>query len=131
MNTNPAKAPSRHGLRDISMADFWKDPLVVVDTLQAKLNGLPIDTGKHAELASQVHLAMELLRAISTRRYGAISFRATVDLLHAVDYFLVLNDRHPDSREDGYTDDAEEMRSTFAKHAAEMDNFRLWLARQG
>jgi hypothetical protein len=51
-------------------------------------------------------VVQELLFAFGSRRYGAISMLAMADILQATDYFLVLNDSNPDSRQDGYADDA-------------------------
>ena len=54
--------------------------------------------------------------------------RAMVDILQA-DYFLVLNDYTPDSRENGYADDAEVVHRAFVKHEAELRAFEEWLPR--
>jgi len=69
----------------------------------------------------------ELLFALGTRRYTALSLLATVDILQAVDYFLVLDDFTPDSRKDGYADDAEIMHRAFVKHESEIRAFQEWL----
>src|SRR5258707_5602177 len=86
MGTNLNKAPLRNGLRDISMDEFWKDPLIVVETLQQKLEELPIDHKKNPRFAEQMRTALELLRAIGTRRYGKISCLAALDVLQAAHY---------------------------------------------
>ena len=124
------KAPVRNGLRDVSMDEFWKEPLIVVDTIQQKLAGLPIDPKKNPRFAKQMSTALELLRAIGTRRYGRISFLATLDLLQAAHYFLLLGDRKPDSQNEGYRDDAEVLHQAFTKHEAEIQEFERWLQGQ-
>ena len=124
------KAPVRNGLRDVSMDEFWKEPLIVVDTIQQKLAGLPIDPKKNPRFAKQMSTALELLRAIGTRRYGRISFLATLDLLQAAHYFLLLGDRKPDSQNEGYRDDAEVLHQAFTKHEAELQEFERWLQGQ-
>ena len=129
--TTIRKAPVRHGLRDITMDEFWKDPLIVVDTLRQKLEALPIDPKKNPQFGRQMSTALELLRAIGTRRYGKISFLATLDLLQAAHYFLLLGDRTPDSQQDGYKDDAEVLDQAFTKHEAEIREFQHWLQAQG
>jgi len=125
------KVPLRNGLRDISMDEFWKDPLIVVDTLQQKLADLPIDQKKNPRFADQMATALELLRAVGTRRFGKISFLATLDILQAAHYFLLLTDRTPDSQAGGYKDDAEVLQKAFAEHDAEIQEFRTWLREQG
>jgi len=130
MASNFQKAPLRNGLRDVLMDDFWKDPLIVVDTLHQKLNGLPIDKKKNPTLAQEMRTALELLRAVGTRRYGKISFLAILDLLQAAHYFLLLSDRTPDSEEDGYKDDAEVLHQAFSKHVEEIREFEAWFRGQ-
>ena len=130
MTMTARKAPVRNGLRDVSMDEFWKEPLIVVDTIQQKLAGLPIDPKKNPRFAKQMSTALELLRAIGTRRYGRISFLATLDLLQAAHYFLLLGDRKPDSQNEGYRDDAEVLHQAFTKHEAELQEFERWLQGQ-
>jgi hypothetical protein len=131
MITTARKAPLRNGLRDISMDDFWKDPLIVADTLHEKLNGLPINPARHPKLAQQISTLIELLRAIGRRRYGRFSLLAAMDFFQAAHYFLLLADRKPDSQDNGYKDDAEILDQAFTKHAAEMREFEAWLRTQG
>jgi hypothetical protein len=73
---------------------------------------------------------MHLLRAVGLRHYRTISLLAVVDILETVDYFLLLCDEKPDSRDDGYDDDAAKIRATFARHQKAIDEFRLWFSRQ-
>src|SRR5437868_2298009 len=122
-----SKAPLRNGLKDISMDDFWKDPLIVVETVQQKLTELPIDRKKHPTFGKEMNIALELLRAIGTKRYGRISFLASLDLLQAAHYFLWLGDRKPDSQQDGYKDDAEILHQAFTRHELEIREFEQWL----
>ena len=125
------KAPLRNGLRDISMSEFWKDPLVVADNVERKLAELPIDRRKFPEFARQMAEVTFLLRAIGQRQYGSISLLAVLDILLAVDYFLVLQDELPDSLDSGYEDDARKLAAVFAKHQAELNEFRVWHGRHG
>ncbi len=124
------KSPVVNGLRDISMSEFWSNPLLLAETLQAKLNGSPVDAKKFPRLFEEIQVVRELLFAFGSRRYGAISMRAMVDILQATDYFLVLNDYTPDSRENGYADDAEVVHRAFVKHEAELRAFKEWLRAQ-
>jgi hypothetical protein len=127
MMTMTRKSPVVNGLRDISAGEFWRCPLLPAETLQKKLNGIPVDVRLFPELAEEIQLIQKLLFAFGTRQYGAISLLAMVDILQAADYFLVLNDANTDSREDGYADDAEVVHRAFAKHEEEMLAFREWL----
>jgi hypothetical protein len=127
MNKIKKKAPVVNGLRDISMAEFWSNPLLPAETLQAKLNGSPVDARRYPKLSEEIHLVQELLFAFGSRRYGAISMLAIIDILQATDYFLVLNDFTPDSRQGGYADDAEVVHRAMLKHEAEMAAFKKWL----
>src|SRR5208282_6678773 len=127
MKTIAQKFPARNGLKDISVDDFWKNPLLPMEALQEKLNGIPIDVKKHPRLSDEIQLFEELLGAVATRRYGAISLLALVDVLQAVDYFLVLGDFNPDSRDGGYDDDAEVVHRAFLKHEVELRAFKEWL----
>jgi uncharacterized membrane protein YkvA (DUF1232 family) len=121
------KSPIVNGLRDISMGEFWQNPLVLAETLREKLNGSPVDVKQFPRLAREIQVVQELLFALGTRRYPAISLLATVDILQALDYFLVLDDFTPDSRKDGYADDAEVVHRAFMKHESEMRAFQEWL----
>ena len=130
MKNNTRKSPLVNGLRDISMTEFWSNPLLPAEALQAKLNGSPVDAKLFPELSQEIRLVQELLFAFGSRRYGAISMLAIVDILQAADYFLVVDDGTPDSREDGYADDAEVVHRAFVKHDAEMRAFKEWLRKQ-
>jgi hypothetical protein len=125
-----AKAPIRNGLRDITMAEYLKDPVIVADTLERKLAGLPVNDQKHPGLAQDIHDALRLLRATGLKQYGNISLLAILDILQAVDYFLVLQDEKRDSQDDGYEDDAQKLKEAFLKHKDELSAFRLWFSRQ-
>jgi hypothetical protein len=124
------KSPVRNGLKDISANDFWKDPLLPVEALEQKLAGIPVDTKAYPILSEEIHLFKELLRAYATRRYGAISLLAMIDVFQAVHYFLVLGDFNPDSRDHGYDDDAEVVHRVFLKHEIELRAFKEWLRAQ-
>jgi hypothetical protein len=128
---NTEKAPIRNGLRDIPMSEFWKDPLVVVDTVQRKLGELPIDARKLPQFAQQMDEVTRLLKAIGQRRYSSISLLAVLDVMLAMDYFLVLQDEQPDSRGEGYEDDAQELAAVFCKHQGELEEFRVWFRHHG
>ncbi len=125
-----AKAPVRHGLREITMDEYHRNPVIVVETLEHKLAGLPVNDRKHPQLAQDIHDALRLLRATGLKQYGRISLLAVLDILQAVDYFLVLQDEKRDSQDDGYEDDAAKLREAFEKHKAELAEFRLWFSRQ-
>jgi len=127
IKTNAQKSPVRNGLKDISVDEFWKNPFLLVEALQEKLNGVPVDVKLYPGLSEEIQLFKELLSAFAARRYGAISLLAIIDVLQAVDYFLVLNDFNPDSRDHGYDDDAEVVHRAFIKHEVEMCAFKKWL----
>ncbi len=127
MKTIPQKSPARNGLRDISVSDFLRNALSPVEALQEKLTGIPVDAKRYPKLSEEIQLFQELLREVVTRRYGAISLLALVDVLQAVDYFLVLGDFNPDSRDGGYDDDAEVVHRVFLKHKVELGAFKEWL----
>jgi hypothetical protein len=124
------KSPVRNGLKDISASDFWKTPLLPVEALEEKLKGIPVDAKVYPALSEEIQLFKELLRAYATRRYGDISLLAMIDVFQAVDYFLVLGDFNPDSRDRGYDDDAEVVHRVFLKHEIEMQAFKKWLREQ-
>ena len=128
--TTPAKAPLRNGLRDISVDEFWRDPLIVVELLRAKLDELPIDARRTPKFDEQMRTTLELLGAIAARRYTRISLLATLDLLYAAHYFLLLTDPKPDSETGGYNDDAEVFQRAFLKHEEEIHAFQNWLREQ-
>jgi len=124
------KSPVLNGLRDISMTEYWSNPLLPAETLQAKLNGSPVNPRRFPQLLEEIRLVQELLFAFGSRRYGAISMLAMLDILQATDYFLVVDDGTPDSRDDGYADDAEVVHRVFLKHDAEIRAFKEWLRAQ-
>ncbi len=130
MKPTAQKSPARNGLKDISASDFWSNPLLPVDALEEKLKGIPVDAKVYPALSEEIQLFKELLRAFAMRRYGKISLLAIVDVLQAVDYFLVLGDFNPDSRDRGYDDDAEVVHKVFVKHEVEMRAFKKWLQEQ-
>jgi len=127
MKNNIRKSPVVNGLRDISMVEYWSNPLLPAETLRAKLNGSPVDAKQFPQLSEEIQLVQELLFAFGSRRYGAISMLAMVDILQATDYFLVLDDGTPDSRDDGYADDAEVVHRAIVKHELEFRAFKEWL----
>jgi hypothetical protein len=122
------RSPVLHGLRDISLEEWWRNPLIVADAIDEKLKGLPVDAAANPAFDNQVRLASRLLRAVATKSYGRISMLAVLELLLAVDYFLVLNDGRADSEDHGYDDDAEKFNVVFKKHANELQKFRVWSA---
>jgi hypothetical protein len=130
MKKSTRKAPVLNGLRDITAGELWRNPLLPAETLQEKLNGIPVDVKLFPQLSEEIQLMQELLFAFGSRRYGEVSLLAMVDILQAADYFLVLNDRTPDSREDGYADDAEVVHRAFVKHETEIRAFKEWLRAQ-
>lgn len=112
------------------MTEFWSNPLLPAETLQAKLNGSPVNPKQFPRLLTEIKLIQELLFAFGSRRYGGISMFAMVDILQATDYFLVVDDGTPDSRDNGYADDAEVVHRAFVKHEAELLAFKKWLQMQ-
>jgi uncharacterized membrane protein YkvA (DUF1232 family) len=109
------------------MTEYWDNPLLPAETLQAKLNGSPVDAKQYPKLSEEIQLLQELLFAFGSRRYGKMSMLAMVDILQATDYFLVVNDLEPDSRDHGYADDAEVVHRAFLKHQDELLAFKEWL----
>jgi hypothetical protein len=124
---NTQKSPARNGLKDISLDEFWKNPLLPVEAIEDKLKGIPIEVREYPVFSEEIKLYKQLLLAFATRRYGKISLLAIVDVLQAVDYFLVLGDRNPDSRDGGYDDDAEISHRVFLKHETELRAFEQYL----
>ena len=112
------------------MEDWWNDPQVVVAALESKLHGLPVDRRSNPALDIEIHKTLRLLGAIASRSYGKISMLAVLDLLLAVDYFLVLQDKQRDSHECGYDDDEDALQKVFKKHESEFEKFCLWFNRQ-
>lgn len=112
------------------MEEWWKDPYIVVDALERKLAGLPVNRKVNPVMDVEIHQTLRLLRAIASRSYGQISMLAILDLLQAIDYFLVLRDQRQDSHDSGYNDDEEALGKVFKKHEIELDDFRLWFNRQ-
>jgi hypothetical protein len=130
MKPTAQKSPARNGLKDISASEFWSNPLLPVEAIDEKLKGIPVDVKVYPVMSEEIQLFKELLRAFAMRRYGKISLVAIVDVLQAVDYFLVLGDFNPDSRDRGYDDDAEVVHRAFVKHEIEMRAFKKWLREQ-
>ena len=64
------KSPVVNGLRDISMSEFWSNPLLLAETLQAKLNGSPVDAKEFPRLFEEIQVVRELLFAFGSRRTG-------------------------------------------------------------
>ena len=124
------KAPIRNGLRDISIRELVAEPSLLLDTLEKKLEGLPVNARKYRDFALQMDETARILRAVMTRTYTDISLLALVDLLQAVDYVLVLQDDTPDTLTDGYQDDAQKLQEVFVKHKTELERFRVWHSQQ-
>ena len=130
MKAAPRKSPARNGLKDISAGEFMRHPLLPAEALAEKLRGLPVDVKVLPQLAHEIQVIKDLFFAFGTRRYDSISLLALVDLLQAVDYFLVLSDDKPDSRTDGYADDAEVVHRAYVKHEIELRAFKEWSGKQ-
>lgn len=129
MSSRDEKSPLRNGLRDITIVEFFRDPLMVTELVEFKLAGLAVNVVRYPVFADQIHDALRLLQAVSSRHYGHLSMLALVDILQAVDYFLVLTDEKRDSEIDGYEDDAKILALVFEKHKEEINKFRLWFNR--
>jgi hypothetical protein len=130
MKPTAQKSPARNGLKDISASEFWSNPLLPVEAIEEKLKGIPVEVKVYPVFSEEIQLFKQLLRAYAMRRYGKISLLAMIDVLQAVDYFLVLGDFNPDSRDRGYDDDAEVVHKVFVKHEIEMRAFKKWLREQ-
>jgi len=130
MNATTKRSPVRNGLKDISLEELWKNSLLLADVLKEKLQGLPVNPKKFPLLAQEVQVMQELLLAVGTRRYGKLSLLAFVDILQALDGFLVLGDENPDTRADGYKDDAQLVHHAFVQHETEIRAFKEWLRAQ-
>ncbi|PWU21383.1 MAG: hypothetical protein C5B50_01875 [Verrucomicrobia bacterium] len=124
------KAPIRNGLRDITVAECANDPAMLAELVERKRQELPVNARKDQRFAQQLEDTVRLLQAVGARSYPQISLRAVLDVLLAVDYFLVLEDDCRDSRDQGYEDDAKELNEVFLKHQTELNEFRLWFSRQ-
>jgi hypothetical protein len=127
MKHEHSRSPVRNGLTDISVEQFWKNPLLLAEVLQEKRRGLPVDPKRFPRLADEIQVFQELLFAFGTQRYRTFSLLAFVDILQAVDHFLVLGDKNPDTTITGYSDDAEIVHRVFLKHADEIRVFKEWL----
>jgi hypothetical protein len=123
--------PLRNGLRDVTIEEFCKEPLLIAELVDRKLSGLPLNATKQPAFADQIQMVSRLLQAVSTRRYGRMSVLALLDILQAVDYFLVLQDEKSDSECGGYEDDAKILAQAFKKHKEEINLFQLWFNRTG
>jgi hypothetical protein len=126
MSSHDEKSPVRNGLRDITILEFFREPLMVTELVEFKLTGLAVNVARQPAFADQIHDVLRLLQAVSSRHYGHLSMLALLDILQAVDYFLVLTDEKRDSETDGYEDDAKILAQVFEKHKEEINKFRLW-----
>ena len=64
---NTRRSPILNGLKDVSMEEWWRDPLIVATAIEEKLKGLPVDAAVNPAFDSQIRLTSRLLRAIATK----------------------------------------------------------------
>lgn len=70
-----------------------------------------------------------LLKDVLTDRYQELSIRAFAHVAVALDYFLDPDERIPDARPGGFSDDLEFLMRTELRFKREIDAYTLWRAR--
>ena len=61
------------------------------------------------EVLADVYLLRDLLRDSADGHFPSLPFRVWMRIVHALDYFIEVNDRIADGRNDGLTDDLLEL----------------------
>jgi len=80
-------------------------------------------------LEKTVRLMVEIVRATMSGSYTKVSVLAFAHILSALDYFLLLHDRVPDTQVRGFVDDCEELTRVFHRYKTEIDEFKKWKLR--
>jgi hypothetical protein len=121
------------GLDEITFGEL-RSSEKLVESLRQKLGQLEVSRFPDEELALKANLLIEILRETLLDRYQALSVRAFAHFTVALDYFLTLHERDPDSIKDtlpgGYVDDLKRINDVFRQFDRDIKAFLDWKGRQ-
>jgi uncharacterized membrane protein YkvA (DUF1232 family) len=118
----------REGFTQLSVSELFR-PGPLVEVVTEKVNALDSLNFSEQELEREVRLLIDLLRETLSRRYTRLSVLAFAHILVALDYFVRVKDKKPDTQLGGYEDDwliVNRVRNDFQK---EIDEFEDWKRR--
>ena len=119
-----------HGLKNLKVSDLkaggkWEEVVAF------KLATLDPNRFTEGMLAEKVGQLVEMVRESLAGRYAELSLVAFAHILTALDYFVVVYDRNPDTRIDGYSDDFEEINRVMTRFESEIRKFKEWKLKLG
>lgn len=118
------------GLKNLKVSDLkaggkWEEVLAF------KLATLDPHRFTERLLAEKVGQLVEMVRESLAGRYVELSLVAFAHILTALDYFVVVYDRNPDTRIGGYSDDFEEINRVMNRFEGEIRKFKEWKLKLG
>lgn len=118
----------QQGLTQLTVTELFNcGPLV--DMLMEKVNSLDSSHFSERQLEKQVRLLICILRETLTRRYNGFSLLAFAHILVALDHFVRVKDRKPDTQVGGYEDDLIVINQVLKEFQGEFDRFKAWQLR--
>ena len=117
----------RQGFRQLTVDELLRGgPLV--DVVIEKVNLLNGLNFSERQLEKEVRLLLDLVRETISRRYQRLSVLAFAHILVALDHFVRVKDKRPDTQLGGYEDDLA-VKCVLDDFQAEIGEFKAWKAR--
>jgi len=118
----------RQGFTQLTVDELFKGgPLV--DVVIEKVNMLDGVNFSERQLEKEVRLMLELLRETLSRRYTRLSVLAFAHVLVALDHFVRVKDKKPDTHIGGYEDDLVVVKRVLDDFRTEISEFKAWKSR--
>ncbi|MCP5522432.1 MAG: hypothetical protein H7A46_12885 [Verrucomicrobiales bacterium] len=116
-----------HGLAAFAVEDLCRPGRLTEAVLQ-KLNQIPPGKFAHQRLEQEVRLLLGMVRDAVCGDYRGLPLTTLADVLNSLHYFLKWRDRCPDTWQDGYLDDLEEVLQVTRQHQLVVEDHKRWLA---
>src|SRR5258706_8582132 len=113
----------RQGFTQLTVDELFKGgPLI--DVVIEKVNMLDGLNFSERQLEKDVRLLLDLLRETLSRRYTRLSVLAFAHILVALDHFVRVKDKKPDTQVGGYEDDLAVVKRVLDDFRAEVGEFK-------
>jgi uncharacterized membrane protein YkvA (DUF1232 family) len=117
------------GLSDLTMGELCQG-LPVREAVLRKCDLLNRTQFRDQLVEKHVRVMVDMVRSVLSGQYPQVSVLAFADVLAALDYFLRLHDRIPDTEVGGFHDDCDVILKVVDKFQSEFRRFEKWQIRQ-
>jgi hypothetical protein len=118
----------REGFTRLSVTEIFK-PGPLLDVVTEKVNTLNSLNFSEQELEKEARVLISLLRETLSRRYVHLSVLGFAHILVALDHFVRVKDKNPDTQIGGYEDDLAIVKGVLTDFDKEINDFKAWKAR--